>query len=103
MDKETFLNKIKEIGTTEDDAIRRTLLTDLENDMTGVFDENENLKESNKQFETDNETLRQANMKLFLRVGSDKQEEQGEEGNQGNAEDEKLKFEDLFDDKGEIK
>ncbi len=103
MDKETFLNKIKEIGTTEDEVQRRTLLTELNDDASSIFDENETLKTENGQVKEYNETLLVENRKLFMRVSSDKEEGQGEEGNQGNAEDEKLKFEDLFDEKGEIK
>lgn len=111
MDKATFLEKIKEIGTCEDDVTRRSLLADIE-EVTKIYDENEilktekeNLKNTNEQYEKDNETLRQANMKLFLRVGEDKTEKQKTEDTTGiqQPDESKRKFEDLFNEKGGLK
>ena len=111
MDKNEFLKAIKDIGTTEDEVHRRDLLTKLSDDISNIFDTNESLKttndkltQDNKQYCDDMETLRQANMKLFLRVGGEKTED----NNSGNAEnnDEPSKpreFKDLFNEKGELK
>lgn len=103
MDKEQFLEFIKNIGTTEDDAQRRELLTQLSDSMTEIFDNNEKLINENNTYKDDNEKLRSANMQLFLRVGA-KSENKKEEKPDGTQEDpEPRKFEDLFDEKGGIK
>lgn len=103
MDKEKFLEFIKNIGTTEDEAQRRELLTQLNDEMVGIFDINEKLTNENNTYKDDNEKLRSANMQLFLRVGT-KSEDKKEEKPDGTKEDpEPRKFEDLFDEKGGIK
>ena len=105
MDKEEFLNKIKEIGTVEDDVERRTKLTELTESISDIFDSNVDLMKKNKKFEEDNEKLRSANMQLFLRVGANKSEKEIQQDQTGQTEEEKdpRKFEDLFDEKGNIK
>ena len=105
MNKQEFLDAIKEIGTIEDDVERRTKLTELTDSVSTIFDSNVDLTEKNKKFEEDNEKLRSANMQLFLRVGANKSEKEIQQGQTGQVEDEKdpRKFEDLFDDKGNIK
>lgn len=105
MQKEDFLAKIKEIGTCEDDVARRTMLSELETEVSSVFDSNSELTESNKNLTDDNESLRAANMKLFLKVGAEKEENGNTNNNNKNTggEPEKRKFEDLFNEKGELK
>ena len=102
MDKEEFLNKIKEIGTCEDDAERRTMLAELNDKVGAVFDENISLTETNKSVIDDNEKLRSANQKLFLMVGADKPENQRVEDQTGLKQEttEPRKFENLFNNKG---
>ena len=105
MDKEEFLNKIKEIGTCEDDAERRTMLAELNDKVGAVFDENISLTETNKSVIDDNEKLRSANQKLFLMVGADKPENERVEDQTGLKQETKepRKFENLFNNKGELK
>ena len=105
MNKQEFLDAIKEIGTIEDDVERRTKLTELTDSISTIFDSNVDLMEKNKKFEEDNEKLRSANMQLFLRVGANKSEKEIQQDQTGQTEEEKdpRKFEDLFDDKGNIK
>ncbi len=105
MKKEEFLEIIKQIGTIEDDVERRTKLTELSESVTAIFDTNTDLEEKNKKFEEDNEKLRSANMQLFLRVGANKTEKEIQEDQVGKADEDKepRKFEDLFDDKGNLK
>ena len=95
MDKETFLSKITEIGTCEDDVRRRELLADLQNESTSLFDRNSELEASNKQYSDDNEKLRSANMKLFLQIGDHETPEY-----EPKEEPKKLEFKDLFNEKG---
>lgn len=104
MDKEEFLEVIKQIGTVDDDVERRTKLTELTESISTIFDSNVDLMEKNKKFEEDNEKLRSANMQLFLKVGANKSEKEILEDQTGQApEKEPRKFEDLFDSKGNIK
>lgn len=105
MDKNEFLEMVKQIGTIEDEVERRTKLTELTDNVSSIFDSNVELMEKNKQFEEDNEKLRNANMQLFLRVGANKTEKEVQEDQVGKVEEEKepRKFDDLFDDKGNLK
>lgn len=105
MDKDQFLEMVKQIGTIEDDVERRTKLTELTDGVSTIFDSNVNLMEKNKKFEEDNEKLRNANMQLFLKVGANKTEKEIREDQVGKTEEDKdpRKFEDLFDDKGNLK
>jgi hypothetical protein len=75
MTKEEYQNLIKQIGQCEDDAQRRELLVTLEEGTTPVFDDVASLTERNKNLTDDNEALRSANMKLFLRVGGRTEED----------------------------
>lgn len=105
MDKEAFINKIKEIGTTEDEAERRTMLAELSESVGNIFDENAKLTETNTSVINDNEKLRSANQKLFLMVGTDKPDNQRVEDQTGLKQETKepRKFENLFNEKGELK
>ena len=99
MDKVTFQNRISEIGTCEDEVQRRELLTQLQEEVTGDYDRLTELETTNNQLTSDNETLRSANMKLFLRVGDHKA------NNNGSLDDEpkeKREFKNLFNEKGGI-
>lgn len=103
MNKDTFLEKIKEIGSCDDDVNRRTLLTNLSDEVGGLFDtlaDNTNtINTLNKTIEqniTDMEDLRKANMDLFKRIGSNIQDGKQEIPGIEKEKDEKLKFEDLF-------
>jgi predicted double-glycine peptidase len=101
MTKEEYQNLIKQIGQCEDDAQRRELLVTLEEGTTPVFDDVASLTERNKNLTDDNEALRSANMKLFLRVGGRTEEDVRKD--EHNEEPKKLKFEDLFNEKGGLK
>lgn len=98
MDKAQFLETIKNIGTCEDDVTRRTMLTELQDEVTSVFDTNEQLTTENNDLRVDNNRLYDENTKLFLRVTVDKDPD-----DQPEPPKEKRKFEDLFNDKGGIK
>lgn len=102
MDKETFLQRLTDIGTLEDDVQRRTILAELRDEAENLFTTNEALTTSNNKYIEDNEKLREANMKLFLREGVEKKTSVQDDLPVAK-EPEKLKFEDLFNDKGGIK
>lgn len=99
MTREEFNNLVNEIGTCEDEAERREKLTSLREEMTEKLDTLESLEEEKKKLSDDNEELRKANMKLFLRVG----DEDGIDPEPEPTPKDKLKFEDLFNDKGGLK
>ena len=106
MNKEEFKNKISDIGTTEKVEDIRTKLTELQDEMSKVFDDIETDKTTistlNSKIEDkdkDLEDLRKANMQLFLKVGETKTPEQVKEASTGVKEEpeaNKRKFEDLF-------
>lgn len=99
MDKVTFLDKIKQIGSCEDETQRRELLAQLQEDGEKDYDELSTLKQTNESLSYDNESLRSANMKLFLRIGDHRQADQTDE-----TEDKpKREFKNLFDEKGALK
>ena len=100
MDKQKFLEQITAIGTCEDEADRRTMLTALSADVEGVFEENATLTQQNQEYVTANEKLRQANMELFLQIGKGKDADVGQEQEEPK---EKLSFENLFDERGNLK
>ena len=105
MDKDQFLEMINLIGTTEDETERREKLAQLKEDATSVFDSISSLSDENNKFKEDNEKLRSANMELFLRVGSNKSPEEIKKDQVGDVEEtpEPRKFNDLFNEKGELK
>lgn len=105
MDKQEFLDKLKEIGLSEDMVEIRTMVSELTDEVSRVYDENSTLTESNKSYIEDNEKLRSANMQLFLRVGEDKTPKEINEDKTGVKEEttEPRRFENLFDDKGGLK
>lgn len=106
MDKQSFLDKLKAIGTSEDEVERRTMISELSDEVVKVYDEKDSLTESNKNYLEDNEKLRSANMKLFLRVGEEKTPEEINKNKTGLKDEptpEPRKFENLFDDKGGLK
>lgn len=100
--KERFNELIQQIGTTEDEATRRESLASLSDEVLPIFDDIASLTATNTQLNSDMENLRSANMKLFLRVGG-KTEEEAEKDITGIKQPEKLKFEDLFNEKGGLK
>ena len=105
MTKDEFLEKIKEIGIVEDDVSRRTLLAEMTDSITKVYDDIEannstinSLNETISKNNADMEKLREANMSLFLRLGSNKTSSEVLEDTTGIKTEtkEKRKFEDLF-------
>lgn len=71
MDKDTFTKKLQEIGSMETIEEVRAGLADLKEGVTGVFDSNASLEEQHKADSEEMEAIRQANMKLFTRLGTD--------------------------------
>ena len=99
MDKVELTNRIQEIGTCEDNAQRLELLTQLRENLETDYDRLTNLEAQNNQLSSDNEDLRSANMKLFLRIG----EQKAPAKEPFDEPKEKREFKNLFNEKGTIK
>lgn len=80
-----------------DQAKVSTLLSTLVDDYNKESAEKSTAIKTSETLTIDNEKLRQANMSLFLKVGETKPEEKKP------TEDTTPKFEDLFDEKGNLK
>ena len=112
MDRETCLNKIKEIGLCENIETARTKLDELKEDISKVYDSAdestqniESLNQEIEKYKEDMEDLRKANMGLFKRLGAEKTPEEQKKASTGisDPEEHRRKFEDLFNEKGMIK
>lgn len=105
MDKQEFITRMTAIGTCTDDVQRREFISALREEAESDYDRIDTLTAQNETLSNDNETLRSANMKLFLRVGSSKDEGERSKDETGidDKPKDKRKFDDLFNEKGEIK
>lgn len=105
MEKQEFLNRITTIGSCDDDVQRRELLSQLSEEASKDYDNLVTLTETNLTLMNDNETLRQANMKLFLRVGEERNPDDKRKDETGvdDKGKEKRSFDNLFNEKGAIK
>ena len=102
MDKDTFLAKVKEIGTMETPEEMRAGLAELQNGVTEIYDTNASLSEQHERDTIEMEAIRQANMKFFTQLGTETTPAKQAEEQTGLKQEpvERRKFENLFDDKG---
>lgn len=106
MTKDEFLNEIKTIGSSEDPANMRAMLAELQNKVSSDYDALETSQNEVTRLTNDNESLRAANMKMFLSIGetkSDAEIRKGDTGSVGSEPKPPRKFEDLFNEKGGLK
>lgn len=99
MTKQEYTERLQAIGTEADETQRRALIASLIDDGGADYDSFATVTEERDRLLGDNETLREANMELFLRVGSKAKPDP----KPGDPPKEKPKFEDLFNEKGGIK
>ena len=104
MDKDAFLEKIKEIGSYETPEEMRAGIAELSNSIGEVYDKNTELSEQHEHDTIEMEAIRQANMKLFTQLGTDKTPAKQAEEQTGLKQEtvERRKFENLYDDKGDF-
>ena len=105
MDRETFEQKIKDLGSLETVEEIRAGLGEIMEGIDPIYEANASLKEQHDADTIEMETIRQANMKLFTQLGSQKSPEQTTEEQTGLKQDEpkpRMKFEDLFTEKGDF-
>lgn len=93
---EEFQQRAQAIGTCEDETERRTLLAALITDGNETFTHFATVETERDTARNDNEKLREANMALFLKVGDPSKKPEEEQSPD-------LKYEDLFNEKGELK
>lgn len=112
MDRETFKNTIQEIGTCEDDSQRRIMLANLQDEVLKNYDANDTDKTTidtlNKTLEDRDKRitdLESANLDLFKRIGIDVSEQEKLKKSTGleEPEENRRRFENLFDEKGGLK
>ena len=104
MDKETFEAKLKELGSLESAEEMRAGLAELMQPVTELYDANATLTSQHEADTIEMEAIRQANMKLFTQIGSQKTPKEQTEEQTGLKQDtvERRKFENLFNDKGDF-
>lgn len=88
MDKETFEEKIKALGSLESAEEMRAGLAELVNPVSELYEANASLKEQHEADTIEMESIRQANMKLFTQIGSQKTPQQQTEEQTGLKQDE---------------
>lgn len=104
MTREEFLQKLTDIGTSEDDVDRRTLITEITDEVNNLYDNNDSLTNLNNKYIDENEKLKNANMKLFLQVSGNNDNKIDDNKNENDeGEKQPRKFEDLFNEKGRLK
>ena len=104
MDKETFEAKLKELGSLESAEEMRAGLAELMQPVTELYDANATLTSQHEADTIEMEAIRQANMKLFTQIGSQKTIQEQTEEQTGLKQEtvERRKFENLFNDKGDF-
>ena len=106
MTKDEIIEKLKSIGTIEDEVQRRDELTSVIDEVQGKYDVFEQTQSENEKLKEDNEKLVDYNRKLFMKVSINESPEniaQEQIGKPVIEEKEPRKYEDLFNDNGELK
>lgn len=72
MDRDELRGKFSEVLTVDDQAKRSTLLNDMRAEVEKTFTELDDLKKLNESLVDKNNTLTEANSKLFMQIGAEK-------------------------------
>ena len=99
MTREELNQALTNIGTVTDDAERRQLITTVTAAVNELNQSIDTLTQSNNKFKTDMEQLQKYNMELYLQVQGQKKTDPIEKTEEKPS----LKYENLFDEKGDIK
>lgn len=110
MTKEEFLAKSVELTNYLNDQGKVTAtLTELYNEFEKVVDSNEVLTQEKETLTNKNKELKEYNMDLFMKIGDQEKKQEKELNNSFNKEvpedkeeEPKLKYEDLFNEKGDF-
>lgn len=71
MDRDELRGKFSEVLTVDDQAKRSTLLNEMRAEVEKTFNELDNLKNLNESLVDKNNTLTEANSKLFMQIGTE--------------------------------
>ena len=97
------LNALLGFTTPENQANASEILTALSDEIETIFATTEEHTTKINELTANNETLRAVNAKLFLKVGATDKENHTNTANETETESEnKITFESLFNDKGEL-
>lgn len=97
---ETLINNIREkLDETTSALVSEEVLATLSAYKNG-YDEYENLKTENEKLKGEKEELLKVNGKLYQKIGFDKEEIEEKEEKEDNTE--KIKIEDVIDEKGDL-
>ena len=102
MERNDIGARIQAIGTCEDDAERRSLLTSLQQELETDYDTRDNLQNQVNTLTERNNTLTRTNYDLFLQV-TDQSKKVTEPNRKDKPEEKELKYENLFDENGGLK
>lgn len=72
MERDELRSKFTEVLTIDDQAQRSTMLNDMRSEVEKTFTELDNLKALNESLVDKNNTLTEANSKLFMQIGVEK-------------------------------
>ena len=102
---EEFQKVLNDIRSNLDDTAKVTeLLESISLEYSEMTKENNTLSTNNEKLIKDNDNLRNVNMDLFLKVGNQRSEENQKAENQvQETQENKLSFENLFDENGNLK
>lgn len=101
MNREELSQALTDIGTVTDEAQRRNLITQVTGAVNDLFQTNDTLTQANTDFEKQVQQLQGYNMELYLQVQGQKKSDPNKD--MGGEEKPPLKYEDLFNEKGELK
>lgn len=96
MNKSDLADRIQNIGKLESLEEIRAELGTFQSDLEKDYEDHDSILKERDSLKVDNENIRQANMKLFQQIGVKEPETKQKEEN-------KLKYEDLFNEKGGLK
>lgn len=94
----SLISKLRE--DTVDADTKATILDDLSDKVSAAYDNLDSLNTANGELIRNNEKLRNANMELFLQIGSEPQKPAPIETPEPEP---RVPFADLFNEKGELK
>lgn len=97
--KDEIIQLIVNAGSCESIEEIRAKLVDLQSEVENDYTEHEKIVQERDELKLHNDKLTKANMELYLKSGSSK----GTSNNMKEQEPEKLSFDQLFNEKGELK
>ena len=102
MDKKAIEERLKAIGECSSIEEARSLIIDFQKEVLQDYDDHEKVLAERETFKNENESLRQANMKLFLQIGSTEDNKQ-EKPIKEETDPDNLTYDNLFNEEEELK